>query len=150
MSATPTPFTMRTPCCDQDQGYVVTKSGQDCVYCIACHRHQYNAPKHETGREVRKVSKRDSPKPSARWIIIERAHGRCETCGKRPNDQDGLEVGHILSVEWCKSHGIDEEQFNHAENLIAQCRECNLGLGKRPLPAWLVKGILHARTEDPQ
>lgn len=36
----------------QDQGYIVTKSGQDCVYCVACNRHQYNAPKHGLGKRT--------------------------------------------------------------------------------------------------
>ncbi|GMU51014.1 MAG: hypothetical protein AMXMBFR33_01600 [Candidatus Xenobia bacterium] len=148
MSATPDTFTMRSPCCSQDQGYIVTKSGQDCVYCVVCHKHQYNAPKHETGCGPRKVSKRDALKPSQRWPVIERAHGRCETCGKRPTDEEGLDVGHILPVDWCERNGIPDEQRDHPDNLIAQCKECNLGQGKRALPPWLAEALLRARTEE--
>jgi hypothetical protein len=90
------PFLMRAKCknCEYEQGYIETKNGQDCVYCGNCERHQYNAPKTETGRDVRKMDTgRTNLTPSHRARIFERDNCRCVLCGNR----ERLEIGHLLS-----------------------------------------------------
>lgn len=128
------PITMRAPCrygCGDTTGYIVTKNGQDCVYCSACNRHQYNAPKTETGRAPRTVTTvHNGIKPSLRARIIERATGKCEMCGSRKN----LHVGHLISVDAGIQWGMTDGEINSTENLICICDECNLGIGNEPVP----------------
>ena len=137
---------MRQPCkfCGHLEGYIEPKSGQDCVYCSKCCRHQYNAPKTETGRETRSVSTvHEGIKPKHRIRIIERAHGRCEYCNA--NDRP-LHIGHALSVKDGFEAGLSDAQINHEDNLMALCEECNLGQGSSSTPTWLLASILKRRT----
>ena len=135
---------MRAPCrfCGCLVGRIRPSSNQDCVYCRDCGRFQYNAPRTETGREQRTLQSVRHVTPSQRSRVLERAHSRCETCGR-----DGeLTMGHILSVK----DGFDfltDVQLNSDENLIAQCAECNSGQGVRALPLWLLAGILYRRSK---
>lgn len=136
---------MRTRCrygCDCDDGYITTKNGQDCVYCVVCDRHQYNAPKTETGREQRSVSTtHEAIKPKQRSRIINRASARCELCGARGD----LQVAHVVSVDSGHKLGLSDAILNSDENLIAACPECNLGMGKEPIPLRIMIPILKAR-----
>jgi len=94
--------------------------------------YQYNAPKIETGREVRSVeSVHKAIKPKLRAAILMRAIGRCELCGSKTN----LHVGHLLSVDAGLKLGMSEAELNDSENLSAMCEACNLGIGKEPVPA---------------
>jgi hypothetical protein len=136
--------------CGAPDGYIITKSGQDCVYCASCNKHQYNAPKTETGREARSVSTTHAAiKPKQRSRIIERANGRCERCGKPAAvSVTGLHVGHIVSVVDGHKHGLTDDTINSDENLLAECDECNLGHGKAALPMRLLIALLLTRTQS--
>jgi hypothetical protein len=137
---------LRTPCsvCGSELGYVITKNGQDCVYCQSCKKHQYNAPKTETGRKPRTVSTvHQGIRPKKRARILFRASGRCELCGSR----NILHVGHILSVKSGLRLGLTESVLNDDENLCAMCEECNLGIGDATVPLRLAVGILRSRKD---
>ena len=140
----------RNPACDCQEGEIRTRNGQDCVFCVKCNRHQYNAPKTETGRAVRSVqTTHEAIKPKQRWRIIQRASSRCELCGAR----DNLHVAHVLSVEAGHKQGLSDDILNSDENLIAACAECNLGMGSEPIPIRILIPLLKARyslTEEPQ
>jgi len=136
---------MRSPCrygCDCQDGELVTKNGQDCVYCVSCSRHQYNAPKTETGREQRSVSTtHEAIKPKQRSRVINRASARCELCGARGD----LQVAHVVSVDAGHKLGLLDDILNSDENLIAACPECNLGMGREPIPIRIMIPLLRAR-----
>lgn len=143
-----TPHPLRNACkkCGLLEGYIVTKSGQDCVYCAACNSHQYNAPKVETGRAVRTVTTvHNGIKANQRARILLRATGHCELCG---NNLATLHVGHMLSVAEGLEMGLTEAELNDDDNLAAMCDECNLGLGKETVPLRLMFAIIKARAKN--
>jgi len=136
---------LRNPCveCGATVGRIATKGGQDRVFCI-CGKHQYNAPKTETGREPRTVTTvHNGISPRQRARVLMRATGRCEICGARKD----LHVGHLLSVEAGLRIGMTEAVLNADENLAAMCDECNLGIGKEPVPLRLAVAIVMNRNE---
>lgn len=136
---------MRARCryCGATEGRIETRNGQDCVYCLACGKHQYNAPKTETGRAERTVTTiHNGIKPKQRARIIERATGRCELCGARGN----LHVGHLVSVKDALRLELTDAEINSDENLAAMCDECNLGIGENPVPLRLAIAMVMART----
>jgi hypothetical protein len=144
-------FAMRKTCvCGSETGFIKTRSGQDCVFCSACSKWQYNAPKTETGRAARSVSTtHEAIKPKLRSRVIERANGRCERCGKPAElTQTGLHVGHIVSVEAGHKYGLSDAEINNEENLIAECDECNLGHSSDALPIRMYMAILKKRIEQ--
>lgn len=137
---------LRAPCpsCRGVHGEIRSRGGQDCVFCRSCNRFQYNAPRVETGRAVRSVQTvHEAIKPKLRAQVLERATGRCELCGARTD----LHVGHLLSVEAGLAQGLTETDLNSTENLCAMCPECNLGLGKQPVPLRLAVAIVMARLK---
>lgn len=140
-------YAMRQPCkygCDTTDGWMETRNGQDCVFCSRCNRLQYNAPKNETGREVRTVTKvHNGIKPKQRARVLDRDNGRCVLCGSH----DNLHVGHLLSVNEGLKQGLTQEQINDDENLAAMCDECNLGLADRPVSIRLLVAVLTARLK---
>jgi 5-methylcytosine-specific restriction endonuclease McrA len=146
-------LTMRNPCkyCGEIEGFIVTRNGQDCVHCVRCEGHQYNAPRTETGRKVRTVSTvHDAISSKQRKRIILRASGRCEMCGAKYSDDTGLHVGHLISVENGVKQGLTDRQINSDENLSAMCAQCNLGLGSETVPLWMATAIIRARTPATQ
>lgn len=143
-------FAMRAPCsaCRGTEGRVEVRGGQDCVFCL-CGKHQYNAPKTETGRKPRSVqTTHEAVKPKCRARVLERATGRCEICGK-PASTCVLHVGHLVSVNDGVRLGLTEAEINSDENLAAMCDECNLGLGDETIPLRLAIAIIKARRADP-
>lgn len=134
---------LRKPCrCGGTTGQITTKNNQDVVRCADCGAYQYNAPKTETGRAVRTVSTlHEAIKPKLRWKIVQRANGHCELCGKSGE----LHVGHIISVDTAMRNGLTDQEINSEENLCAACPECNLGMGKEPLPLRFYIAVLKAR-----
>jgi len=143
---------LRKPCvgCGSDYGRIVTRNGQDCVYCEGCNRYQYNAPKTETGREVRSVQTTHTAiKPNQRVRILLRANGRCELCGRK-GEEAGLHVGHLVSVKAGTAGGMSDDEINSDENLSAMCAECNLGLGQEPVPLRLaIRLVMERRRINP-
>lgn len=141
-------FKMRAPCkygCQGGDGYIETKNGQDCVKCNECGRHQYNAPKTETGREARTVSTvHEAINPKMRYRVLERATGKCELCGKTDCN---LHVGHLVSVDVGMREGMTDAEINSDENLCSMCDECNLGAGKTPIPLRLAIAMVLARLK---
>ena len=137
---------MREPCrygCGTTDGWIETSNGQDCVYCDSCGRHQYNAPKAETGREARTLTTiHNGIKPKLRAKIISRANARCEVCGSEKD----LSAGHLLSVKDGMDEGLTELEINSSENLACMCAECNSGIGEETVPLRLAVHILKART----
>lgn len=138
---------LRTPCkgCGGTAGVIEPRNGQDCVFCVWCSTYQYNAPRTETGREVRKLT-RGPLKTKLKTAVWIRAGRRCELCGTPVEATNGLAIDHMLSVEDGKALGLSEAQLNNIENLAAMCEECNSGKGRTTLPLWLVVNILKART----
>lgn len=138
---------LRKPCkCGATEGAIRTSGMQDCVFCAACGLFQYNAPRTETGKEKLTTRSAHNISPSQRSRVLMRAHGMCEICGKRGE----LHVGHILSVAEALEQELEPARFNSDDNLMAQCPECNLGLGKNPVPVWLVVGLMVARGKRGQ
>lgn len=138
------PHALRKPCtgCGGTEGYIEPKGAQDVVRCAGCERFQYNAPRTETGKRQRTVSTVHAAiKPKTRARILLRANGHCELCGASGE----LHVGHLLSVKRGLALGMTEAELNADENLCAMCAECNLGLGKEPVPVRFVVAILMAR-----
>ncbi len=137
---------MRQPCpkCGGTEGVIETQSGQDRVFCL-CGAWVYNAPKTETGRAVRSVTTvHNGIKPKLRMRIIERANGHCELCGAK----DNLHVGHMISVDAGLKAGMTDAEINSDENLYCSCDECNLGLGKTPIPLRLAVALVMARLKN--
>ena len=138
-------FVMRAPCadCGSAFGSVTERNGQDTVRCAECYKYQYNAPRVETGREQRSVSTTHAAiKPKQRARIIDRAHGRCESCGRK---EGVLHVGHWLSVDSAMSLGLSEAEINDDENLYIACEECNLGQGAQPVSLTTMVAVIRAR-----
>lgn len=137
-------FAMRAPCaaCGGTAGLVLERNGQDTVRCAQCNRFQYNAPRTETGREHRSVTTVHAAiKPKQRARIILRDGGRCILCGATGN----LHVGHLVSVDAGMRFGLTDAEINDDENLVAQCEECNLGIGSEPMPLRVAIVVLRAR-----
>lgn len=138
-------YRMRSPCsrCGGELGRIETRNGQDCVFCAKCGKHQYNAPKTETGRKTRSVSTtHEGVSPKQRARILERATGRCELCGSRTD----LHVGHLLSVVEGHARGLTDQEINSDENLSAMCSACNLGVGRQVVPLRLAIAMVLARV----
>lgn len=117
---------LRNPCkgCGASDGALKPTGFQDCVYCRKCGLFQYNAPRTETGREKLTTRTAHNISPSQRSRVI-------------------------MSVAEALDQGIAPAQFNSDDNLMA-CAQCNLGLGKNPVPLWLVTAVLIARGKRGQ
>jgi hypothetical protein len=139
-------FPLRSPChrCGCESGCIVERGAQDCVYCSGCGTFCYNAPRAETGKEVRHVKTQEAIKPKTRMRILLRANGHCEICG---SDRD-LHVGHLLSIDAGRRMGLSDDELNGDECLAAMCSACNLGLGSEPVPLRLAVRIVMARTRN--
>jgi 5-methylcytosine-specific restriction endonuclease McrA len=147
MSEQSQPYAMREPCkrCSYAFGYRVDKNGQDIVRCLKCDVYAYCAPKEETGREKRSITKgRDPLKPSKRAEILMRDGYRCVLC-RSPENDNILHVGHLISVDSGLRMGMSEDEVNDDENLAAMCEVCNLGLGSQPIPLRTAIAIVRAR-----
>lgn len=133
-------FPMRQECqkCGSSEGYIVTRSGQDCVHCQVCNKWQYNAPRTETGRKVRTIKTSHAGiTAKVRTKVILRAGARCELCGATGD----LEVGHITSVNSAYALNWLDVQINHQSNLCALCPACNSGIGAETIPMEVAQRI---------
>lgn len=128
-------FEMRQPCsCGSPFGRVETRSGQACVFCSACGRWVYNAPRTETGERQRSMSTvHDGIRPKTRARVLLRANSRCELCGIGA-EHSYLHIGHLISVKQGMAEGLSDSQINHQENLAALCESCNAGMGDESVP----------------
>ncbi len=131
-----TTIAMRTPCpeCSTPDGIVETVNGQDTVRCAWCRKHCYNAPKTETGRAVRTLSKRPDISTGMRAAIFLRDGGACIIC----HSTDRPEVGHLISVGDGAKYGIDFDLIHSDENLAVMCAACNNGIGEETVPIRLI------------
>jgi hypothetical protein len=137
-------FKLRAPCrCGSTRGKGPRDvSGQAMIYCAECRRHAYNAPKHETGRGVRKVLNREAIDSFTRARILEAAGSACSDCGKRAPEVI-LHIAHMISVADCKDLGGDSDDYNDEYNLFVACEECNLAYGGRSIaPLHMARLIL--------
>jgi 5-methylcytosine-specific restriction endonuclease McrA len=134
---------MRAPCkqCGHELGNREDRNGQDVVRCANCNTYCYCAPKDETGTERRQIG-REGMKPSKRAEILMRDGYACVLCRA---SETILHVGHLVSVDAGIRSGMTEDEVNDDENLAAMCEECNLGLGKQPLPLRTAIAIVRAR-----
>lgn len=139
------------PHCGSKDGRLKTVGGQDTVRCAACDRLLYNAPKTETGREVRTAkTTHDALRDGKRRRVLERGNFACELCGRRPTPEHPLHVGHLLSVRDGMAEGLTEHELNDEENLAAMCDECNLEISAESLPLRLVFSLLLVRVRRKQ
>lgn len=136
---------MRDPCkyCTHPTGRIETRNGQDCVLCLACGRHNYNAPRTETGREIRTLRTRPNIKPSQRARILDRDGGRCIICH---TTERSLDVGHLVSVDDGKTLGMTDAELYSDENLAAMCAPCNSGYGSLSVSPRIVAALIRARV----
>ncbi len=134
-------YVMRAPCryCREEQGllttrgYIERRSGQDCVFCAVCQRHQYNAPRHERGLAPEPV-RSSGVSPSTRYRVEERAHFRCEFCGCGVESGKVFHVGHLISEATLHQYAIPVRFRDYLDNYAWLRAECNLGMGDACLP----------------
>lgn len=127
---------LRKPCvCGCSDGTAEYKNGQDVVRCSGCNKFQYNAPKDESGKGLRKIIK-DSVKNQ----VFQRDGFRCMICGASAAEEAGviLNLSHIISV--CDAEKISEaygvkcdEWVNKPINLFTCCEACNHSTGSMSL-----------------
>jgi 5-methylcytosine-specific restriction endonuclease McrA len=137
------PFMMRQSCpaCTSPFGYVERRNGQACVFCSACERWVYNAPRTETGERQRSLTTiHGGVKPKVRAAILLRSNGRCEICGADLAETD-WHVGHLVSVKDGLAEGLTDAEVNHQENLCALCAECNSGIGDQSVTLRMILRI---------
>jgi 5-methylcytosine-specific restriction endonuclease McrA len=127
---------MRQPCaeCSTPDGTIETVNGQDTVRCAWCKHFCYNAPKTETGRRVRPLTKRPNISTGMRKDIFLRDGGACIIC----HSTDRPEVGHLISVADGAKYGIDFDLIHSDENLAVMCATCNNGIGEETVPIRLI------------
>jgi len=113
------------------------------AFCKTCGKHVSFVSKADAGLKTRTVQTTHAAiKPKTRARILERATSRCEICGRR----DGiLHVSHLLSVDAGHSAGLTDAEINCDENLASLCEECNLGMGRSPVPLRLAVAMIRAR-----
>lgn len=117
--------------CGSMIGYLLEKGPHVELRCIQCETHQKFVKRVDAGLKPRTLTTtHDAIKPKLRAKILQRANGHCELCGCRRE----LQVGHLVSVDAGHKLGMTDDQINDAENLSAMCGECNIGVGKEPLP----------------
>jgi len=136
-------YPMRQSCryCASTQGRLETRNGQDCVFCLNCGRLAYNAPKTETGREVRTLRTRPEMKVSQRARVLDRDGGACIIC----HTTGRLDVGHIVSVKEGRELGMSEEEIFHDANLAAMCAPCNSGYSSVSISPGIFLAVVRAR-----
>ena len=136
-SSVVTPHTMRAPCrrCESLDGEIRPTNGQDCVFCLGCGLHAYNAPRTETGRAVRSLASRPDIKPRQRARIFARDGFACLVC--RHTDRP-LVIGHLISVHEGRELGMADTDLFADENLAAFCEEDNAGLHENSVPSHLL------------
>lgn len=116
------------------------------LYCQDCERHQQFVRKETAGVSKRTVqSTHAAIRPKDRARVIERATARCEMCGRRDVI---LNVSHFLSVAEGHAAGLTDDEINCDENLSCMCEECNLGIGRNPVPLRLAVAIIRARNNQ--
>jgi hypothetical protein len=126
-------YPLREKCryCGATMGTILVVNGQDTVRCGGCGRGLYNAPKTETGRALRTLTREEVP-PGVAYVVKERAHFRCEFCGKGPMEAV-LDVDHLISVHDVQAMGIVVRFANHIDNLAFLCNICNSGKGRKSI-----------------
>lgn len=137
-------LTMRAPCprCACTEGTIVTRNGQDCVFCQGCNTWAYNAPRAETGREVRSLRTRPAISPGKRARILLRDNGTCVLCHRADVP---IDIGHLISVNAGRNSGMTDFALFDDENLAAMCQPCNSGLSDEPVPLRIAVAILRTR-----
>lgn len=137
-------YTMRQPCkyCSSVDGRIETRAGQDCVFCLSCDRHNYNAPRTETGREVRTLRTRPNISVSQRARVLDRDGGLCVICHTpgRPVD-----AGHIVSVDEGRQLDMTDVELFSDENLAAMCSSCNSGYSSVSINPRIFLALVRAR-----
>lgn len=120
-------LTLRAACpCGGTTGRIVTRSGQDVVYCNDCDRYQYNAPRLETGRAQRSLASRPGITVSQRARVLAVHDYACVSCGRRPPDIE-LQLAHIISREIAAKYEMLDALIDSEWNLAPMCAECNSG-----------------------
>lgn len=85
-------------------------------------------------------------RPRMRQTVFLLDRYRCVLCGRLGEVNNPLQLGHLISVYGCNLLGYDPLWRDSPANLAAMCRECNLGLGERDVPADVIGRILSQRN----
>lgn len=142
------PHPLRRPCaCGSNDGMVLVKNGQNCLYCSNCRSFTgYNVPAAEmAGRPATNGEIHSRVSSSRRWRIMELQGFRCAACHDGADSGAILHVDHILPVDLREESGLTIEEINSDNNLWALCAECNIGKGTTPMEPRLFAAILRAR-----
>jgi len=143
MTTDVTAFAMRAPCgCGSVTGRTETRNGQDCVFCASCGRFQYNRPRDESGRDIRRLRTRPDLKPSQRARVLDRDSGCCVLCHRADLP---LDVGHLVSVDDGRKLGMTDAELFDDENLAAMCAVCNSGYSERSVSPRIFAALIRAR-----
>ena len=144
-----TSYKMRDPCryCHfpSMDGSLVPTNGQNCVYCAACGKLAYNAPKTETGEAPLPTVPRGDISPRQRARILQRDLARCVLCGRGPEQSVVLHIDHLLSLKDGAEAGIPIAELSRDENLATFCDACNLGKGDNSVSPRLMARLLSIR-----
>jgi 5-methylcytosine-specific restriction endonuclease McrA len=122
---------------------------QDRCRCGDCGAFIYCVPKHETGKAVRQVGKREGLKQGQRERILQRDGAECAICETKSPGVGGWHIDHCVSVKDCMSYGFTAEDYNYDGNLCVLCEPCNLGKsGESLIDTKLIKLFLrHNRAK---
>ncbi len=125
---------------------VMKETGPHCgLHCAGCGKWLRWVSKTDAGLKKRTVQTTHAAiKPKLRSDVLLRATGKCELCGKRDSF---MHVGHLISVDSAHAAGLSDDVINSSENLCAMCEECNLGIGKEPVPLRLAIAMIMARQK---
>lgn len=123
--------------------------GQDVIFCAACRKSVYNAPKTETGKPIRRVVNREGLKTGQRERILQSHGAKCAICLTDTPGVGGWHIGHVISIADCKSYGFEADDYNQDENLCVLCEACNLGVGAESLltPTMIRIFLTHNRAK---
>lgn len=149
---TPDSFDMSKTCkhCGSSRGTPNMDGVHERVNCAKCGRYVYFRGKVESGRKKRSVSTvHDGLRTSTKAKVKLRSNGMCELCGKSFSESP-CHVSHVISVNAGLAHGLTETELNDAENLVALCEECNIGLSDTTLPVRFVARVLRCRVLSPE
>ena len=136
---------LREPCpdCCCTEGEIITKNGQDTVYCAECGKYGgFNATRAETGRPRRSLRTRRKISPSQKARVLLRDRSACVVC----NSRGDLVIGHAVSLRDGYAEGMSDAMLYSDHNLVAMCAECNAGLGGASIPPYRLLLIFSLRA----
>lgn len=117
------------------------------LYCVVCGHHAGSVAKDELRGYQTQRRRRDNNQHQ-RTEVLERANGRCESCGRFGLPRD---VGHCLSVKEGEALGAPRDVVESAWNKCALCIDCNQaasgGYGDRSMSPSVYVTLVFAQGE---